>query len=290
MESKQKNILVTGGSGFIGSHIVDKLIDLQYKVRVLDIKEPHRNDIDFIQGSIVSKRDIEKSVKGIDAVFHFGGFSNIDLVKSHPLETVQLNIWGTTLLLEECYKKKVKRFILASSVYVNEDKGHLYTASKRSAELVCASYNKLYKLPYTILQLATAYGPRSRNKDVISIFVECILNGKNIVIHGDGKQKRNFIFVEDLANGCVASLKQKGENKTFILAGKETISIKQLAKTIIKLTKNDIEINYNPSKSREDDYCGYVLNQDKFQKEIGWSPKVDIIEGIKKYIDWYNTT
>lgn len=165
-------ILVTGGSGFIGSHIVDKLIDSGHSIRVLDIKSPHRNDVEFIKGGITSKTDITKAVDNVEVIYHIATFSNINLVKESPVMTIESNIMGTAYLLDEARKRNIRRFLFASSVYVHDEKGHLYTTSKLASEMLCKNYYTLYSLPYTILRYGTAYGRRSRAADVISIFVE----------------------------------------------------------------------------------------------------------------------
>ena len=164
-------ILVTGGSGFIGSHVVDKLMDQGHSVVVFDLKPPHRDDVGFVKGDLLSESDINKAMEDIEAVFHFAAFSNIDLVKDNPLDTVKFNILGTANLLEACRKKEIYRFILASSVFVFDERGHLYTATKYGAELICRSYHTLYGIPYTIIRCGSVYGPRSRNADVISLFI-----------------------------------------------------------------------------------------------------------------------
>ena len=135
------NILVTGGSGFIGSHVVDKLIETGHKVRVLDIKQPsHRQGIEFLKGDITSREDLRRSLANIDIVYHIAAFSNINLVRDNPLATVEQNILGTAYLLEECRDKGIRRFIFASSVYVYEEKGHIYTTSKIASELLCKNF------------------------------------------------------------------------------------------------------------------------------------------------------
>lgn len=280
------NILVTGGSGFIGSHVVDKLLLEGHMVRILDIKSPHREDVEFIQGSIVSKEDIVKAVRNIEVVYHFGGFSNIDLVKNNPVETINLNIMGTTFLLEACRDSGIKRFLFASSVYVHEEKGHLYTTSKLASELICKDYQKLYDVSYTILRLGTVYGPRSRNADVISIFVQRALRGENLVIHGTGEQKRNFIYVGDLAEGSVLALRPGGINETFVFAGKETVTINELAQKVKAIVYQDVKLIFNPSAEREDDYFGQIEGISRTEELLGWVPKTSLNGGIKKYLVW----
>ncbi len=278
------NILVTGGSGFIGSHVVDKLVEAGHEVRVLDIKKPYQANIEFLEGDITSREDVKKSLVDIDAVYHIAAFSNIDLVKDHPLATIEQNIMGTAYLLEECRLQKVKRFIFASSVYAYEERGHLYTTCKIASELLCKNYNTLYSLPYTILRYGTAYGPRSRDADVISLFVKQALNGKNLVIRGSGEQKRHFTYVEDLALGSVAALNPMAENKTYTLASREAVSIKQLAEMIKGMFNNKVAIEYD--SAREDDYQEELADLDKTRNELGWEPKVSLEEGVKRYIEW----
>ena len=281
-------ILVTGGSGFIGSHVVDKLIGAGHEVRVFDLKEPHREDVEFSQGNIISKHSLTEGLKDIEVVYHIAAFSNIDLVKDNPLTTIEYNILGTAYLLEECRRQEVKRFILASTVYIYSNKGHLYSTSKITSELLSKNYYTLYSLPYTILRCGTAYGPRSRGEDVISLFVRNALKGENLVIRGSGKQKRHFIYVEDLALGCLAALKPEAENKAYTLAGKEPVSIKELAQIVAKIFNSKIVVQH--SSDRGDDYQGEVLELDKAKRELGWEPKVDLEEGIRRYIEWYKET
>lgn len=279
------NILVTGGSGFIGSHVVDKLIKAGHRIRILDLKEPHREDVEFLQGDVTSRDDISQALEDMEIVYHIAAFSNIDLVKANPLTTIEQNILGTAYLLEECRKQGIKRFIFASSVYVYEERGHLYTSSKMASELLCKNYRTLYSLPYTILRYGTAYGPRSRGVDVISLFIKKALNGESLVIHGSGEQKRHFIYVEDLALGSVAALNPIAENKAYTLAGRESVSIKHLAETVRRMFNNQIAIEYD--SARKDDYQEELLDLDKTMKELGWEPKVDLEEGIRRYIEWY---
>lgn len=279
------NILVTGGSGFIGSHLVDKLIEAGHKVRVLDIRQPYQENVEFLKGDITSKSDVKKSLSDIDIVYHIAAFSNIDLVKDHPLTTIEYNILGTAYLLEECRKREISRFIFASSVYVYEERGHLYTTSKIASELLCKNYNTLYSLPYTILRYGTAYGPRSRGADAVSLFVQRALNGENLVIHGSGEQKRHFTYVEDLALGSVAVLNPMAENKTYTLASREAVSIKQLTAIIKGMFNNRVAIEYD--SAREDDYQEELADLDKTRNELGWEPRVDLEEGIKRYIEWF---
>ena len=280
-------ILVTGGSGFIGSHIVDKLIEAGHEIRVFDLKDPIRKDVDFLKADITSKGNCKRAIKNMEVVYHTAAFSNIDLVKDNPITTIEYNIIGTAYLLDECRKQGIKRFIFAGSVYVYEEKGHLYTASKVASEMICKSYNALYGLPYTILRYGTAYGPRSRHADVISIFVSKALKGEKVTVYGSGNQRRHFVYVEDLAEGNVAALKEVASNQTYDLVGTRPVTIKEIAETMKKLI-GDVAIEYE--EARHGDYGGALVSSGKAKRELGWEPKVDLEEGVRRYVEWYKTS
>ena len=278
------SILVTGGSGFIGSHIVDKLIDNDQDVKVFDIRKPHREDVEFIKGSITSFEELNAAMKDVEFVFHIAAFSNVDKVAETPLKAVDLNIMSTAKVLEVARNSGVKRVLYASSYFVDSGKGHLYTTTKIASEMLCKDYYILYKLPSTILRYGTAYGPRSRGEDVISIFVKKALSNQPLTIYGNGNQSRNFIYVEDLAEGNIATLKDAAENKTYNLEGMRQITVKEVAETVKKLI-GDVEIKYK--EERSGDFEGKVVSAEKAKRELGWKPKVDFEEGVGKYIEWY---
>ncbi len=282
------NVLVTGGSGFIGSHVVDKLMQAGHQVRVLDQKKPCQKDVEFIKGDVTSELDIAKSLRNIDVVYHIAAFSNIDLVRDHPLSTIEVNIMGTARILEKCRGSGVQRFIYASSVFVSDTRGHLYTTSKLASEMICKNYNTLYGLPCTILRYGTAYGPRSRRADVVSIFAERALQHKKLTIRGNGEQKRHFIYVEDLARGNLAALGVTHACRTYILADTQPITINELAAIVQEETGNDVGIRHQ--NARNDDYLGDVSGVETSKRELDWKPEVGIREGIRKYLGWYIET
>ena len=279
-----KNVLVTGGSGFIGSHVVDTLIKKKCNVTVIDLNSPKRKDVKFIKGSILNKSLIESSLKNIDYIFHLAAVSDINKVEKIPTKTIETNILGTTYLLEASRKAKIKRFIFAGSYYSYGDAGNLYTTSKTASELVIRNYNLLYKQKFTILRYSTAYGPRNREVDALSIFVDRAMKNLDLVIHGDGKQKRDYIYVKDLAEGSMIGLEKMAENKIFTLTSNKRIKIYDLAKMILKLTNSKSKIVLNKNKKRFDDFSSNYSynNNEKIPKK--WSPKYDIKSGLKEYI------
>lgn len=280
-----KNILVTGGSGFIGSHVVDALLKRKYKVTIFDLETPKRKDVKFIKGSLLNKDLVKFALKKINSVFHLAAVSDINKVKSIPVKTVETNILGTTIILEASRNLNVDRFIFAGSVYSYSSAGNLYTTSKTASELIIKNYQLLFGRKFTILRYATAFGPRNRNVDAISIFVKKALKNQDLVIHGNGQQKRNYVYVEDLAEGSMIALKEKTKNKIITLASNQNVSIFNLAKIIIKLTKSKSRIIFDKKKRRIDDFDSYyIYNKKNLSNSINWKPRNDLKNGLRKYI------
>ena len=295
------NVGVIGGSGFIGSHVVDKLIDAGHEVTVFDIMKPHREDVRHIYIDIT---DLSKTcvalAGGYDAVYMLAAMADVNDVYRNPVEAGEVNILAVANALEAAKRSGIGRLILASTVWVYEmakkekvdedvalamsEIRHVYTATKVAAELYCHAYQKLYGQNFTILRYGIPYGPRARGATVIAFFVKRALNDESLPILGDGSQYRNFIYVEDLAEGNVAALKEIALNKTYNLEGIRPVTIKEVAETVQRLV-GGVVIEYK--EARPGDYNGAIVSSDKAKKELGWEPQVDIEEGIRRYIDWY---
>ena len=294
--------IVTGGSGFIGSHVVDKLIDAGHEVVVLDHRvKPHRGDVVFNDIDITSYSSVLEATKGADYIFHLAAMSNVNHVFEKPVYSVELNMMGTVNVLEAARQNNCKRVFFASTVwvytgcngtYVNEcapffmpGAGHIYSSTKIAGEFIICDYQKLYGLPYTILRYGIPYGPRMRMELVIPIFLNKAFKGEPLTITGDGNQYRNFIYVEDLADAHVLALNEKAENQILNLEGMRQISIKEIAETIQDLVSNNVQIEYLPA--RPGDYEGKEASNDKIKRLLGWEPTVDFEEGMRKTIDWF---
>ncbi len=292
-------VLVTGGSGFIGSHVVDKLRDKAIEVRVYDVVIPtFRKDIEFYQGSILDRAALGFAMSGIDAVMHLAAVADVNDVFKEPYYAESINVRGTINVLEAVRCSKVNKMIYGSTTWVysetTEDKvnestplhapSHFYTATKLAGEYYCQTYSKLYGLDVTILRYGIPYGPRARDGAVIPIFVEKALNGKPITIAGDGSQFRKFIYVEDLAEGNVITLKSTTRNKIYNLDGNDKITIKQIAESIQKILGN-VRIEHIPG--RPGDFSGKEVSCELARKELGWRPKVSFENGLSRYIEWY---
>ena len=292
--------LVTGGSGFIGSHVVDKLRERGIEVRIFDMVLPtFRKDIEYYHGSILDLEALKMAMPAVDVIFHLAAVANVKDVFEEPHYAESINTRGTINVLEAARKSKsIKRMIYGSTIWAYSDTEaekvdeksplspptHLYTATKIASEYYCQSYSKLYGLDVTILRYGIPYGPRAREGAVIPIFVKKTLYGEPLTIAGDGMQYRKFVYVEDLAEGNILALKPIAKNKIYNLEGKEKITIKQIAETVQKILGKG-EAKY--IEGRKGDFSGKEISAELAKKELGWEPKTGFEEGLKKYIEWY---
>lgn len=292
--------LVTGGSGFIGSHVVDVLRRKGVQVRVFDMVMPtFRQDLEYYQGSLLDDEALRMAMNGIDFVFHLAAVADVNDVHKNPQRSEAINVRGTVNVLEAARWTGVRRVIYGSTIWVYSDvadeqvteetpllaPAHFYTATKVAGEYYCRSYSSLYGLETTIVRYGIPYGPRARDAAVIPIFVRKALAGEPIVIAGDGLQFRRFIYVEDLAEGNVAALKPVAKNRIYNLDGREKVTVRQIAETVRKVVGRDIEIKF--SEGRPGDFSGKEVSTRRAAEELGWSPRVDFEEGVRRYVAWY---
>jgi UDP-glucose 4-epimerase len=295
-------IAVIGGSGFIGSHVVDKLLEAKHDVTVFDIMRPHRDDVRHIFFDLFDLHKVVIALAGnYDAYFLLAAMANVNDIYKNPLEAALVNFQGTVNVLE-AVRRYGGRLIFASTVWVYmlgetedvteatpllvQNVNHPYTASKVAAELYIQSYNKLYGSEFTILRYGIPYGPRGREGTVITNFVKRALKNEPLIIHGDGSQYRNFIFVEDLAAGNIAALQDVAKNKIYNLEGMRPISIKEVAQTVSKIF-GGIPVEFK--EVRAGDFVGRKASNERALRELKWKPKVDLEEGVRRYVDWYKS-
>lgn len=293
-------VMVTGGAGFVGSHIVDKFRDQGFQVAVYDLCEPmHRKDVEFVQGSILDLDTLVKAAAGADYVVHAAAVADVKDVLADPVKADAVNVRGTVHVLEAArLSKRVKRVIYSSTTWVYSDAlprevaedtalgapSHFYTATKIAGEHYCQSYSKLYGLDVTILRYGIPYGPRARPGAVIPIFVDKAMRKEPITLEGDGMQFRKFVYVEDLAEAHVAALSPMAVNKVYNLDGAEKISIKQIAESV-GTHFGDVVIEYKPA--RLGDFSGKDVSSVRARDELGWSASTPFEIGLGRYIDWY---
>ncbi len=290
--------LVTGGSGFIGSHVADKLVEKGVLVRVLDTVPPHRDGVERYDVSLLDYDRLRSAMNGVDVVFHLGAVADVKDAAENPQHTDMINTRGTINVLEAGRRAGVRRMIYGSTTWVYSDTNgslldeetllgppsHIYTATKLASEYYCKAYSQMYKIPFTILRYGIPYGPRARPAAVIPIFVKKAMSGEPLTIAGDGLQYRKFVYVEDLAEGNVLALKPIAENKIYNLEGTEKVTIRQIAETIQRIL-GQVEIKF--VEGRPGDFSGKEISNRRALEDLGWEPRVSFEEGVRRYIDWY---
>ena len=243
----KNKILVTGSSGFIGSHVADALEEKGYQVVLFDTtpsKYKSRNQKEFV-GDILNYLDVEKAMKGCSVVYHFAAQADIGSSSQIPSETINLNIMGTLNVLEAAKNCKINRFIFASTIYVYSQLGSFYRVSKQACEKIIEEYQRELGLDYTILRFGSLYGPRANDFNAIRSFLIHAIKEKKIIRRGDGEELREYIHVKDAARLSVVALDEKHKNKHLIITGNQQIKIKDLLKMIREIFNGEIEIKFD---------------------------------------------
>jgi UDP-glucose 4-epimerase len=292
-------VLVTGGSGFIGSHVVDRLLAAGIEPRVFDlVPSPyHDGAVDMVVGDLLDAGALRRAMEGCDAVIHLAAAADVGTVVEAPADAEQTNARGTLMVLEAARDARLRRVVYGSTIWVYGDSGegtvdedaalglpgHIYTASKLAGEMYCSSYAELYGLDVTILRFGIPYGPRSRPSAVIPIFVRKALAGEPLTIAGDGSQTRRFVYVEDLAEGIVRALDPRAANRVFNLSSGETVTIRELAEAVQEQVGGAAIVH---TSGRRGDFAGAEISSRRAEHELGWRASVRLEDGIGRYIAW----
>jgi UDP-glucose 4-epimerase len=291
-------VLVTGGSGFIGSHVVDKLSAAGFEPRVFDrVPSPYLGDVDTVVGDVTDAEGVLSAMTGCDAVIHLAAIADVDDFEESPVSSEEVNTRGTLNVLEAAKRSSVKRVVYGSTTWIYSDcpdeavdeetpvhaPAHLYTATKLAGELYCKAYAGLYGVDFTILRFGIPYGPRAREAAVIPAFVNRALAGEPLVIAGDGSQFRRFVYVEDLADGVVRALSPVAANRIYNLASDATVSIRELADEV-RSQVADVEIVH--TEGRSGDFAGKVISSERAEAELGWRATTPLPEGLMRYVEW----
>jgi len=308
LEAKKK-VLVTGGAGFIGRHLVDRLVREGHPVRIIDNLSSGKleniqqhidtNKVEFIKGDIRDTALVKKSVDGVGFVVHLAAIISVPFSVENPDLTFDVNIQGTHNLLVAATEKNVEKFVFISSCAVYGDPESKpvtektktspispYAESKLIAERYCLSYNQSNQLKTVVLRFFNVYGPRqSMNaySGVITIFINKVKQKQPLIIYGDGSQTRDFVNVRDIVDAILVAMKnQKAEGEIFNIGSGKSTSINELAKTVLELGNVDLEIKYE--KHRAGDIEHSLADITKAKKLLGYEPKVSLRDGLRELI------
>lgn len=250
-----KNVLVIGGSGFLGSHVSDQLSNSGYNVIIYDhVKSKYlRQDQKMIVGDITDLKLLDKSIKNMQYVYHFAGIADIHESTIDPVNTINTNVMATTQIIDLCVKHKVKRFMYASTIYVYSNHGSFYKTSKQCSELIIENYNKTHGLSSTIMRYGSLYGKRANHFNSIMKMIKQAIEEKKIVRSGSGKEVRDYIHIEDAAKVSVKLLESNETIEYVMITGNQTMKIKEVVNMISEMMNNEIEITYT-NKSLAEHY------------------------------------
>ena len=308
--NKATSVLVTGGAGFIGSHIVDRLISSGYSVRVLDDLSTGKlsnidvhvksGKVDFVEGNVRDASTVKTVVKDVDASIHLAAITSVPFSVENPNDTFEINVAGTLNLLSSCAAEGVSKLILVSSCAVYGDPESLpvdeqhpanpispYAESKLAAEKFCLGFHEKSLIKSVVLRLFNVYGPRQTVNDysgVITRFLERCKQRLPLIIYGDGTQTRDFINVQDVVEAVLKSLENKdAEGEVFNVGSGKPTSINELARIILEPSRVNIPISYEAP--RVGDIKNSYADISKAEALLEYKPKFSLKYGLRLLLE-----
>ena len=310
---QKKRILITGGAGFIGSHLAEDFVKNGYPVKILDdfsagnvnniLRLFNYRNFSMIRGNITDKGLIEKAMSNSDVVFHLAAQIHVDRSIIEPRHTFEVNTLGTLNILDTALENNTELVVYASTsevygsaqrVPMNEDHplnpASPYAASKAAADRLCFSYYNTYKLPVVIVRCFNTYGPRQRDAGyaaAIPKFIDRALAGMPLVIYGDGKQTRDYMYVKDTVNAykLVLGSYEKVLGKAINFGTGKEVSITKLAQTILRLSQSKASlIHVSPRAGEVKRLCA---DTSLAKETLGFSPRYTLGDGLKEFVEWY---
>lgn len=302
-------ILVTGGSGFIGSHIVEHYQGIAEEIRVLDnLRTGYLKNLDglnctFIEGSVCDRELVKKAVEGVDYIFHMAAMVSVPESMSKIDECVEINVNGLLNVLEEAAEAGVKKVVLASSAAIYGDNPTVpkletmypepkspYAITKLDGEYYLAMFKSLGKLDTASIRFFNVFGPRQDPKGAyaaaVPIFIEKALLGEDIMVYGDGDQTRDFIYVKDIVGALTYAAQTPGVSGTYNAGYGGQITISELAEKIIDAAGSSSKIEHGPV--RAGDVKHSRASADKLLA-AGWKPKYTLEEGLATTLEYFKT-
>ena len=306
-------VLVTGGAGFIGSHIASALVERGDHVRIMDnlCTGNRRNfshvaeDVEFIEADILDEEAVGQAMKGVELVFHQAALASVPLSLKEPLKVHHATATGTLNILNQAVKQGVRRVVYAgsSSCYGDQPSSENretdsfrclspYAAGKLAGEFYCQSFFESFGLETVVLRYFNVFGPRqdpdSPYSAVIPLFITWLLAGKPPVIYGDGQQTRDFAYVGDVVAGnLLAASVPDAAGKTFNMANGQSTTLLQLIDELQQLLHTDIQPDFQPA--RQGDIRDSLADISSAGSVLGYCPRIDLKEGLRQSIDYYRS-
>ena len=314
MNLSESKVLVTGGAGFIGSHLAEKLLSMGCEVTAIDHfdsfytgKEENveilskNKRFNLVRGDILDSNVLSSAMKGSDLVFHLAGQAGVRYCNDHPLKANSINVDGTLSVLMSARENKVKKVVYASSSSIYGDPVRLpideehpthpnspYGVSKLAAEHYCLAFTKVYGLETTCLRYFSVYGPRGRPDQVIYAFAEKLIRKEAPVIFGDGTYSRDFTYVSDVVRGTIlAAEKEASDGHAINIGFGRRISINDLVKKILVAMDLDGKLEPIYAENAKGDFSHTEADNRKARELLGWKPEVELDVGLKRFLDWF---
>jgi len=282
------NVLVIGGSGFLGSHVADVLTERGYKVTVFDSKvSPWIKDSQkMLIGDMFDKSLLADAMKEVRYVYHLAGIADIVEAKDRPYDAINLNIMGTTLAMQEAINAGVERFLYASTMYVYSPYGSFYRASKQSAETIIEAYHEQYGIDFTFLRYGSLYGPRAQDWNGLRRYIKQVLLDGKLEYWGTGKERREYIHVRDAAKLSVNMLDNDYKNRAITVTGHQVLNSEELIDLIFEIAGKDKNIELMESDERRGHYImtPYRYTPKQAQKIVP-DEFTDIGEGVLEVVE-----
>lgn len=270
-------VLVTGGSGFLGSHVADALSEAGHQVVVFDqIRSPWlRPDQAMVVGSVLDWPMVRTAAEGCEAVYHLAAIADINEAIHKPRETIEVNVMGTLNVLEVIRETGARRLVFASSIYVYSNQGSFYRTSKQACEHLIHDYHENFGLDFTVLRFGSLYGPRADRSNGLYRLLSQALEKRSINYFGTGEEVREYIHVRDAAAMSVDVLEPGFANQYIHLVGRERMTSRDVLTMISEIMGGDVEINFEASSQ-----AGHYL-----QTPYNYTPKLGRRLSRNTYID-----
>jgi UDP-glucose 4-epimerase len=307
------NYLVTGGAGFIGSHIAEALVSRGDRVRILDnlstgscANFAHlKDDVEFVQGDVADADAVRRALQGVENIFHQAALASVPRSVEHPCDTNQACVTGTVTILDQARRANIRRVVYAgsSSAYGDQPNSSKresdlpqplspYAAAKLGAEMYCQAFFHTYGLHTVTVRYFNVFGPRqdpaSPYSAVIPLFITAILSGRRPIVYGDGGQSRDFTYVENVVRGNLLAMDTPSSEvpgRCFNVANGQSTTLLELIRALNEMLGTQVQPLFEPA--RVGDVRESLADITMARKLLGYEPPVSFHEGLRRSIDYY---